>query len=453
MARKGVQKLARPSCPPEGHRSRPNSSMASPSTRTIVLKCLDRWENETVYADRILSDFATQYTLGSRDHAFVQQLFYGVVRNLTLLDTCIDHLRSHKRLKHRLRIVLRMGLFQLRHTHIAPHAAINETVALANNRQSKALVNAILRNAQRKRGEIDELVASLPLERAYSHPGFLVNRWTERFGGDCCAELCAWNNQSPSVYLRLNSLAGKAEALQAVRDSDLIHPVPDAPQDFLRLDGPLPEDWVGQGLVYVQDPSTAIACRLLDPQPGQRILDACAAPGGKSIIMAGAMANTGTLVACDSDEKRLQRLATNLDRSHVRNHRIHRVDWSQAEQSPGPDLKPASFDAILVDVPCSNTGVMRRRIDVRWRLQAGDFQSLQDRQLSIVRNCIPLLKPGGHLVYSTCSLEAEENQMVVDQLLTEFPTLALEETRVSLPWRDGFDGAFAARLKLGEPSS
>jgi 16S rRNA (cytosine967-C5)-methyltransferase len=423
--------------------------MASPPSRTIISKCLERWENETVHADRILSDLSSQYQLDARDHAFVQQLFYGIIRNLTLLDACIDHLRNHKGLNHRMRILLRIGLFQLRHTHIAPHAAINETVALANNRQSRALVNAILRNAQRKHGELDELVASLPLDLVYSHPEFLIKRWTAQFGEDSAIKLCAWNNQTPPVYLRLNSLANQPAALQAIRDSGLTHPVANVPEEFLRLDGPVPNDWIDQGLVYIQDPSTAIACRLLDPQPGQSILDACAAPGGKSLILASAMANTGTLVACDADGKRLQRLCANLDRSHVRNYQARRMDWSQPGGISGDDPQPASFDAILIDAPCSNTGVMRRRIDVRWRLRPDDFLSLQKRQLTIAGNCLPLLKPGGHLVYSTCSLENEENQALVDILLEEFPSLELEQTQVSLPWRDSIDGAFAARLRLG----
>jgi len=422
--------------------------MDSPPSRTIVAKCLERWENETIHADRILSDLSSQHRLDARDHAFVQQLFYGVIRNLTLLDACVDHLRNHKRLNHRLRIVLRIGLFQLRHTHIAPHAAINETVALANNRQSRALVNAVLRNAQRNQVELDGFVASLPPAIASSHPDFLINRWTKQFGESATTKLCDWNNQTPPVYLRLNSLAEKPAALQAIRDSGLAHPAPNAAGEFLRLDGPVPSDWIDQGLAYIQDPSTAIACLLLNPQPRQTILDACAAPGGKSIILASKMANSGTLVTCDADEKRLQRLRANLDRSHVRNYTARRIDWLKPGELSDDRPKPASFDSILIDAPCSNTGVMRRRIDVRWRLQPNVFHDLQDKQLSIVTNCLPLLKAGGHLVYSTCSLEPEENQALVDLLLKKHPFLNLEETRTSLPWRDGFDGAFAARLRL-----
>lgn len=422
--------------------------MAAPKLRSIVLKCLERWENETVHADRILSDLSKKHQLEPRDHAFVQQIFYGIIRNLTLLDTCIDHLRNHKGLKHRLRLILRIGLFQVRHTNIAPHAAINETVGLADNRQTRSLVNAILRNAQRKKDELDELVESLPPDEVYSQPAFLIERWTQHFGQEATTKLCAWNNEASCVYLRLNSLSNNPDALQSIRDSESTQAVEAAPDDFLQLSGPVPRDWIDQGLIYIQDPSTSLSCQLLDAQAGQNILDACAAPGGKTILLAAAMKNSGHLLAADCDENRLERLRENLDRSHVKNYQLAQIDWSSPDKSAADFPAPASFDSILIDAPCSNTGVIKRRIDVRWRLREEDFLSMQAQQLVIVRNCLPLLKPGGHLVYSTCSLEPEENQQVVDTLLKEFPDLQLEDSQQSQPWQDGFDGAFAARLKL-----
>lgn len=431
--------------------SRPIKSllvMASHSLRAVTLKCLKRWENETVHADRILADLSKKYQLDPRDHAFVQQIFYGIIRNLTLLDTCIDHLRDHKGLKHRLRLILRIGLFQIRHTNIATHAAVNETVGLADNRASKSLVNAILRSAMRKQSELDELVATLAPDEAYSHPSFLIDRWEKCFGEDEAIKLCAWNNEVPPVYLRLNALADNANGLNEIRDSERTHQVPNAANDFFRLDGPIPPDWIEQGLIYIQDPSTAIACQLLEPEPEQIILDACAAPGGKTIWLASAMKNTGRIIACDCGEKRLSLLQDNLNRSHLSNYELRQIDWLKPDRDSPDFPDPASFDSILVDAPCSNTGVMRRRIDVRWRLQPEDFQKLQTQQVEIISNCLPLLKPGGHLVYSTCSLEPEENQQVIDILLKEFPALTLETSQTSLPWQDGFDGAFAARLKL-----
>jgi len=184
-----------------------------------------------------------------------------------------------------------------------------------------------------------------------------------------------------------------------------------------------------------------MAVELLDPQPGETILDACAAPGGKASFMAERMRNQGRIVACDSSHFRLERMHQNLRRMQITCAEIHRIDWLTR---PLP-FEPGTYDRILVDAPCTNTGVIRRRVDVRWRLSPADFELMPARQRNILESVVPLLKPGGTLVYSTCSLEPEENEAVVMWVARELG-LTLVETRHQLPHRDGTDGAFAARL-------
>ena len=175
------------------------------------------------------------------------------------------------------------------------------------------------------------------------------------------------------------------------------------------------------------------------------MLDACAAPGGKTGYLAELMKNQGAIVACDRDEGRIGILKENLERLGVEIARFARHDWTGNE--PGPDIAAsAPFDRILVDAPCSNTGVMRRRVDLRWRLKTRDFPTMREEQLRILRATIPFLKTGGVLVYSTCSIEREENGAVVEAITREFPFLKLVEQVLSLPFRDGFDGAFGAKL-------
>jgi 16S rRNA (cytosine967-C5)-methyltransferase len=214
------------------------------------------------------------------------------------------------------------------------------------------------------------------------------------------------------------------------------------PEKFIPLEE-IPADAITGGELYIQDPSTAVACELLDPRPDEIILDACAAPGGKSGYIAELMANSGELVACDRDQTRLNRLCENLKRMGVTNATVVRQDWS-AELTP--ELRDRKFDRILIDAPCTNTGVMRRRLDVRWRLRPEDFVRMPNEQLRILRAVLPLLKMGGVLVYSTCSIDGEENEGVVSRLLKEFPDLPVTEQKSVLPWRDHFDGAFAAKL-------
>ena len=207
----------------------------------------------------------------------------------------------------------------------------------------------------------------------------------------------------------------------------------------------MPVSALEQGHCYIQDPSTTIACHILDPKPGEKLLDACAAPGGKTGYIAQLMHNRGTIVACDRDADRLQILKDNMARLGVVIAQILRHDWTR-DRVPPEIASVAPFDRILMDAPCSNTGVMRRRVDLRWRLRRTDFDRMQQRQIEIVRALIPLLKPKGALIYSTCSVEPEENEEVVRRILAETPILRLEAERYSLPFRDGFDGAYAARL-------
>jgi 16S rRNA (cytosine967-C5)-methyltransferase len=184
--------------------------------------------------------------------------------------------------------------------------------------------------------------------------------------------------------------------------------------------------------------------KLLDPRPGETVLDACAAPGGKTALMAAMMGNEGRIIACDVSPGRIQRLRDNLQRLHVRIAEVRRHDPASDEAPPWGDVL---FDRILLDVPCSNSGVMRRRVDVRWRLQEGDFKRLADMQSRLLRQSQRHLKPGGALVYSTCSLDEEENRGVVNRVLAEFPGLRLEDEVRSIPPVVGFDGAYAALIR------
>lgn len=207
----------------------------------------------------------------------------------------------------------------------------------------------------------------------------------------------------------------------------------------------IPHEALQRGECYIQDPSTSLSCELLQPEPCDTVLDACAAPGGKTGYLAELMQNQGDLVACDRDPSRVQVLGGNLQRLGVSNGNVVQQDWTTGVLEAG--LRGRAFDKILIDAPCTNTGVMRRRVDVRWRLRPDDFARMAAQQFAIVKAVIPLLKPGGALVYSTCSIEPEENEGVLTQILRAFPSLRIEAQQSLLPFRDGFDGAFAAKLR------
>jgi 16S rRNA (cytosine967-C5)-methyltransferase len=412
--------------------------MAPRSARELTLAALRQWRTGRSFADGILAHLLGSSTLAAPDRAFATELFYGILRNLMLLDFWIDTLRA-ERLDPDARDLLRLGIYQIFLLGTPEHAAVYETVALAGPR-TRSLINAVLRSALRRKEHLREMANMETLSVRTSHPPFLIERWTEAFGAAETASLCEWNNQPSPIYARINSLRVSTESFISKHPSArLLSHQP----DFARVEE-VPGDALAKGHCYIQDPSTAAACVLLDPKPGGKVLDACAAPGGKTGYLAALMQNQGTIIACDRDEGRIRTLRENLERLGVQIAQFARHDWT-SEALPAI-AGVSEFDRILVDAPCSNTGVMRRRVDLRWRLTPKDFSRMREEQLRILRAAIPLLKTGGALVYSTCSLEVEENAEIAQAITREFPFIAFREEVSLLPFRDGFDGAYAAKF-------
>ncbi|MEP6685326.1 MAG: 16S rRNA (cytosine(967)-C(5))-methyltransferase RsmB [Verrucomicrobiota bacterium] len=410
--------------------------MSPNSARGVALVALHEWRSGSAFAETIIRDLLERSGLSVHDRAFALELFYGILRNRTLLSFWMDSLRDGT-LDDATQDILSIGLYQLFMLRTPAHAALYETVQLAPKRR-RGLINGILRAAVRECDELETKAKDQPIAIRLSHPEFLIERWVEKFGQRTAIELCEWNNQPPRTYARINRL--KIDPQVFFASFPEYQPLPGAP-DFFEIKS-VPNELIDQGFFYIQDPSTVTACQLLDPQAGETILDACAAPGGKTAILAQQMQNRGTLVACDRDSARIQRLSENLGRLDVSI--THPVPCNWTEVASVMEFGP--FDRILLDAPCSNTGVMRRRVDVRWRVTPADFNHMQNRQIAIATAVMPLLKAGGILVYSTCSLESEENEEAVARLLEEFPELKLLEQKSVLPFRDHFDGAFAAKL-------
>lgn len=413
--------------------------MAQPSARRVAFVALKTWRKRKDFADRIISRLLPESKLAPADRAFAIELFYGVLRNLTLLDSAIKMIRP-SRVDADLRDLVRLGFYQLLITNTPEHAAVNETVALGS-KHLRPVANGILRSAARQQKELQTELACKPPEVRLSHPRFLIERWRKQFGDQDAIHLCEWNNRPPPIYARINRIKTDRETFLSRYPN--ARPLANN-SNFVEL--PSPGDALGRGDCYVQDPSTAIACEMLAPQPGEKILDACAAPGGKTGYLAELMENKGLIVACDRELDRVQLLEGNLARLNAKIARVVHHDWNN-KRTAEEIMAASPFDRILVDAPCSNTGVMRRRVDVRWRLKPSHFARMQARQIQIVNSVLPLLKPDGVLVYSTCSLEPEENEIVVNMLLQQEPALIEEDRKKCLPFADQFDGAFAVRFR------
>lgn len=404
-----------------------------PSSRQTALNCLMRWHEGHSFAETLVDRECSRAQLSPADRHLVQALVFGVLRNRTWLDHVIDSLRQG-RLDLEMRLILQIGLCQLFLLGMADHAAVYETVNLAPSRL-RGLVNAILRNALRREKAILAEREKLPLPVLYSTPAWLVERWTQQTDRETTRDLLRWNNTTPRLYVRANPLIpmnGIPASLALL----------DRAPGWFSVEGPLPLEDIQAGSLYVADPSTRYAIDLLAPRAGEEILDACAAPGGKAAAIIAATGGKARLTATDLHEHRLPTLQENLDRQGSASVKTAQADWSQ----PCPPEWERHFDAVLLDVPCSNTGVIQRRVDVRWRVTPAEIRRLAALQKSILENASRAVKPGGRLVYSTCSIDAEEDGLLVRDFLRNHPEWTLKEEKLILPHQEKSDGAYAALL-------
>lgn len=405
-----------------------------PSVRQLAWKCLLRWSQGGIFAETLVARAAAENGLSHSDRSLLQAIVYDTLRHLSRLDHIRKMLRSGK-LEEPVRWLVLMGLCQLFILRQAEHAAVSETVRLAPQRV-RGVVNGMLRSAVRRRDEIEEAVSALKPAVRYSTPTWLVKRWLSEFGEADTLAMLEWNSKTPPVYARLNPVNPPLEI------PDTWEQLPGLP-GWYRLQGPLPLDALRAGQLYVTDPSTRYCVQLLAPQPGERVLDACAAPGGKSAAMLAATGGNLHLLATDVEEFRLKPLRENLLRAGGRDVQVAQHDWTL----PCPGDWGGAFDAVLLDVPCSNSGVLQRRVDARWRLSEEEFSRLADLQLRILEQASAAVRPGGRLVYSTCSIDREEDRAVVDSFLANHKEFILVEDYLALPHREQADGAYAALLK------
>ena len=405
----------------------------SPSVRYLAWKCLLRWSQGGIFAETLIARAAAEHKLAHADRSLLQAIVYDTLRHMSWLDHIRKTLRPGK-LEEKMRWLVLMGLCQLFVLRQAEHAAVGETVRLAPQRV-RGVVNGMLRNAARRKAEFDAEHETLPLAVRFSTPSWLVKRWLREFGEPDTSAMLEWNSLTPPVYARLNPLNPPAEI------PECWEPLPALPL-WYRLHGPLPLEALRAGQLYVTDPSTRYCVKLLAPQPGERVLDACAAPGGKSAAMLAATGGDLHLLATDVEEFRLAPLRENLLRAGGRDVQVAQHDWIR----PCPAEWCGAFDAVLLDVPCSNSGVLQRRVDARWRLSTGEITRLAALQLQILEQASAAVRPGGRLVYSTCSIDREEDRAVVDAFLATHKDFTFVEEYLALPHREQADGAYAALL-------
>jgi 16S rRNA (cytosine967-C5)-methyltransferase len=422
--------------------------------RQIAAQILGQRRVNGEFTETLLERSLANTKLSAPDRGLCQEIVYGVVRWQSALDWLIARKTNGREQKSALQNLLRLGLYQIFWLDRIPaHAAVHETVEIAKQLgfgPQAGFVNAVLRGYLREFDATKKILADLKISNpaiGFSHPQWLVEKWQKRFGAEKTSQLLEWNNSPPKTFARVNTLkidAGKL--IEKWREENVEY-------DFVR------RDWLEENLAfelkshpplnslasfrdgwfYIQDPSTLLAPLELDPKSGETILDLCAAPGGKTTFIAQQMKNEGKIVACDISDERLQLIQENCARLGV--------TCVETIQSLKLKTQDSKFDRILLDAPCSNSGVMRRRVDLRWRISPEEILRLQQTQLELLKLAATKLKSGGVLIYSTCSLELEENSEVVKEFLREHKHFKLENERGLLPFVENVDGAFVARFK------
>lgn len=385
------------------------------------------------------------------------ELAFGCLRRRGTLDRVIEACagRRMEAVSAGLRDILRLGAYQLLFLDRVPaYAAVSESVELARRhgpRGSEAFVNAVLREVQRRgRAALAAAAGGTPAARiaaVHSHPPWLVERWIGRWGERETEALCAANNETPRVTVRANALRCDRDGLVARLAGEGVAAAPNPGHrlaaDIGDLPGPIGDlAAFREGLFQVQDVAGMRVVDLLGARPGERVADLCAGPGGKATGIAESMGDGGEVVCVERSPGKADAIRRSAARLGLRSVKVTVGDALRAAAIVGP----GTADRAVVDAPCSNTGVLRRRPEARWRLGQADIARLADRQAALLVAAAAVVRPGGTVLYSTCSIEPEENEEVVRRFLLEKEAFGLEGEMLFLPHRDGCDGGYAALL-------
>jgi 16S rRNA (cytosine967-C5)-methyltransferase len=445
------------------------------TARQVATDVLHRSRSRDAFAAELIDDAFATANLSALDRRFLTQLVFGVIRRRGTLDALLKpfiQIPLHA-VQPRVWDVLQLGTFQLVFlTHIPKHAAVNETVELATpigSPKARGFINGVMRRIaelvtdeftdkpsadavpfdDRRYRKLARPILPDPASEpdaffaaAFSLPRWLADRWLDRFGAEEATRLGFWFNAPPPLWIRVNKLHTDRETYRLRLAAALIDAEPGAHPQSLRLpDPPAIRDLPGYdtGDFAIQDHSSMLPPSALGVQPGMHVLDLCSAPGSKTTHLAELMDNRGRITACDIDDRRLETVTALCQRLGVKG-----VETVLLKENQDPPAGP--FDAALVDVPCSNTGVLGRRPEVRWRLKPSEFEYLIRLQTRLFILAAERLKPGGAVVYSTCSIEPDENRGVVKAVLRGMRGLKLEAEHESIPGKPS-DGGYWARLR------
>lgn len=413
------------------------------NVRLIAARVLSRVLQDGQSLTTVLES-ALQAVESGKDRAFIQALCYGVCRYYHRLDFILNELLDKPLKDQDVKALALVGLYQLKYMRVKPHAAVSETVLAARKKPwAKALINALLRSYLREQDSLEQKADNVHYA-AVSHPDWLIQQ-IEQDWPQQAQQILLENNRQPPMALRVNlARISRDQYLQQLSAQGIAASAIDFCPSAIILDKPVAVDLFpgfAEGLVSVQDTAAQLAAGLLDVQAGQRVLDVCAAPGGKAAHILESQQQTRELVAVDVDASRMQRVSDNMQRLKL-----------PATLVVGDAANPQAwwdgqlFDRILLDAPCSALGVIRRHPDIKLLRKAEDIKPLQALQLSILHAVWPLLAPGGVMLYATCSILKQENEQQIDSFLAEHPDAV--ELPIDAVW--GLVGSHGRQIMTGK---
>tara|TARA_B100000925_G_scaffold8176_1_gene5824 strand:+ start:338 stop:1681 length:1344 start_codon:yes stop_codon:yes gene_type:complete len=434
--------------------------------RKVICSILNSFDHRKEKIPNLfLQKFKKYSHLSRKDKHRIRVCINEIIRYLGLIDHLIE-VGSERKIRYvnpKIRNVLRLGIYELVFDDMTPEfAAIHSNVELAKkniNKRSSSMVNAVMRNIQRLSQKNSNWKMSLVKEKIYlAYPKWLWKKWEDEFGKNVTKNLCAEFLNEKNIFIRLDIDRCSVEKMLSVLNQSNIKVIQHNHfklffKVVLGQKNILDNNLFQEGIISIQDPAAGAVVELINPQKNDFILDVCAAPGTKSLFMAQRVGKGGRIFACDSSQKRIDKALK--DKSRIK---FNNIEWHLLDATK--DKYPL-HEKILIDAPCSGTGVIGRRPDIKWRLRKSDIHRMANLQKSILKNISNYLKPGGKLIYSTCSLEKEENQDVIDHFLKYKSDFELIGTNSLLPnnWINsrGFmfsfpaktntDGLFAAVLR------
>ncbi|GIP48037.1 16S rRNA (cytosine(967)-C(5))-methyltransferase RsmB [Paenibacillus sp. DXFW5] len=408
--------------------------LIAPSARSVALQVLTAVEQEGAYSNLLLNGALQKSGLTGPDAGLATELVYGTIQRLNTIDYFLEPFvtKGLAKLAPWVRNLLRLSFYQLHYLdRIPPHAAVNEAVNLAKKKGHQGIsgmVNGVLRSVLRRKEELRFPEGMDPVQRIaleHSHPEWMVKLWIRQYGEEAAEAICRANNEPPSVSVRVNrARISRNEMIRLMEEQGL-----QAAASKISPDGIVVHSggnmaltsWYREGLISVQDESSMLVAEALDPRPGMTVLDCCAAPGGKTCHIAEIMEGRGRVLANDIHPHKAKLIEDQAKRLDLENIDTLSSDAMQLAER----LDASSFDRILLDAPCSGLGVIRRKPDLKWAKTPGDVAEIAGVQRALLDSASGLLKPGGLLVYSTCTIEPRENAEMVASFLNRHPEFEL----------------------------